>query len=399
MPVRRLTDVTLTKLRAPEKTGASIDYFDAGQAALALRVGRQSRSWTVFARLNGRLRRVTLGHYPTMGLAEARQKATELVAAFREGHDPTLERKQNTVEAVVADWLADDQAKNRTVLGVTRLMAKDVLPTLGPRPIASVTRRDLKALVRVVAARGAPIQARRLHAYLRRLFTWAVAEEIVTENPALGISPPGEEIVRDRTLSNAELRDVWRAAGEPALGPFGPIVKLLILTGARQSEIAEARWSEVDLDRAEIRISGSRMKGKKAHVIPLSPPAVAIFAGLPRVAEHVFVGRTRGKPVTGWGWAKKRLDALSGVTGWRIHDLRRTTAANLQRLGVKLEVTEAVLAHRSGARSGLVKVYQTYEYDLETRRALEAWAVALDRIIADTAPAPNVLPLRHPAAP
>ena len=134
MPVRRLTDVTLTKLRAPEKTGASIDYFDAGQAALALRVGRQSRSWTVFARLNGRLRRVTLGHYPTMGLAEARQKATELVAAFREGHDPTLERKQNTVEAVVADWLADDQAKNRTVLGVTRLMAKDVLPTLGRAP-------------------------------------------------------------------------------------------------------------------------------------------------------------------------------------------------------------------------------------------------------------------------
>jgi integrase len=144
------------------------------------------------------------------------------------------------------------------------------------------------------------------------------------------------------------------------------------LTGARREEIAGLRWSEIDGDT--IKLEGARTKNSEAHLIPLSAPAKTLLDSMPRIAGSDFVFTTTGeKPISGWRQPKIKLDTASGVTGWRIHDLRRTVATGLQKLGVTLQTVEAVLGHTSGSRGGIVGVYQRHDFADEKRAALEAW--------------------------
>ena len=144
------------------------------------------------------------------------------------------------------------------------------------------------------------------------------------------------------------------------------------------------RWQDLDLERAEWRLPREATKNAVAQVLPLSDLALEIINGMPRLGDGlVFPANRAGSdnPVSGFSKAKRRLDELSGVTGWRFHDLRRTAATGLQRLGVRLEVTEAVLGHVSGSRAGIVGVYQRHNYAAEKRQALEAWAREVERLI------------------
>ena len=185
-----------------------------------------------------------------------------------------------------------------------------------------------------------------------------------------GMERPGTEASRDRVLSDDELAEVWNAAGE--LPSFGPLVKLLILTGARREEIGQLKWSEIAGDT--IKLSNGRTKTGVPQTIPLSPQARELLAGIRRIAGSDYVFTTDGvKPVSAWSRAKARLDEACGVADWRIHDLRRTVATGLQRLGFNLQTIEAVLGHTSGSRSGVVGVYQRHSFDTEKRAALEAW--------------------------
>ena len=394
MPIRRFTATTLAKLPAP-RTG-SIDFFDAGQSALALRVSRHARSWCVFARLNGRLRRVTLGHHPEMGLAEARQKATELAAAFHAGRDPTAEDQKNTVAAVARNWLTRVQSKNRTHASVERMIEREVIAKIGHKPIASVRKADIYALIEAVADRGAEVQARRLATYVHGLFEWALARELVQVNPATHLDLPGRDVARDRVLAPAELRLIWQASLDPALGLYGPCLRVLALTAARRSEIDHAKWSELDLTDpagATIRLPAERSKNNTPRVIPLADAARDLILALPRTTSPYVFPSASGAPIARWSSAKARIDAASGVASWRLHDLRRTAATNLQRLGVKLEVIETVLGHVSGSRSGIVGIYQRHAFADEARHAISAWSAELARITSDVAPDTNVIPL------
>ena len=198
-----------------------------------------------------------------------------------------------------------------------------------------------------------------------------------------GVKAPAGEESRDRVLEPDELAALWRACD--SLGwPFGPLVQLLIVTGQRIGEVGTMRWEHLDLDRSEWRLPAAAVKTKRAHVVPLSPLALEIIASLPRLGDgYVFPARKAGShnPVSGFSKTKRKLDALSGVASWRYHDLRRTLATGMQRLGVRLEVTEAVLNHVSGSRAGIVGVYQRHEYGPEKRAALDAWAREVERII------------------
>ena len=154
--------------------------------------------------------------------------------------------------------------------------------------------------------------------------------------------------------------------------PFGDIIRLLILTGARRNEIGSLRWSEINGDVASLK--GERTKNGEPHNIPLSKGAAIVLQRVPRIANSERVFTTNGKTsVSGWSRAKRKLDELSKVKDWRIHDLRRTVATGLQRLGVNLQTIEAVLGHTSGSRSGVVGVYQRHSFDAEKRAALDAW--------------------------
>ena len=184
---------------------------------------------------------------------------------------------------------------------------------------------------------------------------------------------------------------MWRGdAGHP----YSDAIKLLILTGARLREIGELRWSEVDLDAGTITLEGGRTKNGQPHIIPLSAPARQILAAMPRIGEYVVTVNGR-KPANAWDSAEEKLRADAGVTDWVIHDLRRTAATGLQKLGVALPVTEAILNHKSGSRAGVVGIYQRHDYADEKRAALTAWG---DRVMAlvegRTA---NVVPLSHSA--
>jgi integrase len=174
--------------------------------------------------------------------------------------------------------------------------------------------------------------------------------------------------------------------GIPAGWPFGPLFRLLILTAARREEIGALRWSEIVGD--EIRLTGARTKNGEPHVIPLSTTAIELLRSLHRVGDSDFVFTTTGKTqVAGWSKAKGHLDQAAAeinknpLPPWRLHDLRRTVATGLQRLGVGLQVVESVLGHVAGSRAGIVGVYQRHSFDVEKRAALEAWASEVDRIV------------------
>jgi integrase len=303
---------------------------------------------------------------------------------MRQGIDPAAAKRaqraavRDNFEAVLAEWLKRDQADNRSHAEVKRLIERETLPIWNGRPMSNITRRDVLDRIDTVVDRGSPIMARRLHAHLHRLFRWSVGRGIITANPMEGMEKPGSEIKRDRVLSNAELAAVWRAA-EKIGWPFGPVVRLLILTGARRQEIGGLRWEEIVGDT--IVLSGSRTKVGQARTIPLSTAALDLIAGLHRIGNSAYVFTTTGKtPVSGWARSKELLDKAivefndgRALSDWRVHDLRRTVATGLQRLGVGLQITEAVLGHVGGSRAGIVGVYQRHEYAEEKKGALETW--------------------------
>lgn len=406
MPKIKFTAAAIERLKPPAV--GQTDYFDAAYPALALRVTANGvRSWVYFGRVHGKIKRATLGRFPDLSLAKARQKAGETADTMRQGVDPAAAKRaaraapKDHFETVADEWLKRDQAGNRSHGEVKRTIDRDVKPLWKGRPVTSISRRDVLELIDKIADRGAVTLARRVHAYLHRMFRWCVGRGIVESNSVADLPKPGVVVKRDRVLTDAELRQLWHAADE-AGWPFGPATQLLILTATRRDEITRLRWAEVEGDRIELK--GERTKNGEPHTIPLSPQARAILDALPRVADCPFVFSTTGKtPVSGWSKAKDLLDEAVAEAAddqrldpWRLHDLRRTAATGMQRLGIGLQVVEAILGHIAGSRAGVVGVYQRHSFDAEKRAGLEAWARHVAAIVSGK-PA-KVVPLKAKAS-
>jgi integrase len=278
----------------------------------------------------------------------------------------------------------------------------------GHRPITEITRAEVIALLDDIVDRGAPVAANRTLAALRKLFNWAIERDILETSPTDRVKPPAAEKSRDRVLSDSELKALWHAS--EALGwPFGPMVQLLILTGQRREEVASMAWSEIDVDRGEWVLPRGRVKNDKAHVVPLGALAIAILHTVPRIAGADLVFTTTGTtPISGFSRAKSALDQkmpallhtpsssrteeAAVLEPWRLHDIRRTVASGMARLGLDLAVIEKVLNHSSGTFAGIVGVYQRYEFAEEKRRALEAWGSFVASLVAEE-PASNIVSL------
>ena len=401
MPSRSLTVAAVARLKPP--AAGQTDYFDRGFPGLALRVGYGgSKTWVYFHRLHGKLRRHTLGRFPAMELAAARDAWRAARKLVDKGESPAHRRppEADAFGNVADEWLKRDQAENRSAAAVAAILARHVLPLWRDRMIGTITRRDAVELIDRVADRAGTTMARRLQAHLHRLFRWSVGRSIIELNPLADLPKPGKEVKRDRVLERAEIAAVWKATDAVGL-PFGAIFRLLLLTGARREEIAALRWSEIAGDA--IRLAGARTKNGEPHVIPLAPQAAALIAALPRIADSEFVFTTTGlTPVSGWSRARRRLDAAAAEANagaalppWRAHDLRRTVATHLQRppIGAGLQVIEAVLGHLSGSRAGIVGIYQRHTFDAEKRTVLEAWAREIERLVSAPSEAANVVTL------
>ena len=254
------------------------------------------------------------------------------------------------------------------------------------RRATSIGRHDVLAVLDAEMDAGHERTANKVRAIARRLFAWGVERGLVESNPAAGIRRPGREVARDRVLDDRELAAIWQAAGE-AGWPWSGLTRLLICTALRRDEIAGLRWSELDVKRRCLVLSGERTKSGRPQETPLNALAFETIAELPRVENaggYVFPSHRRGSAnsVAGFSGMKTRLDKLSGVQGWRLHDLRRSAASHMARLGVAPQVLAKVLNHSAGAAlPGVLQVYNRHSYDAEARAALEAWSRELERII------------------
>jgi integrase len=436
--------LTARRIESAKPTSARQEIPDALLPGLYLIVQPSgAKSFAVRYRHAGQPRKLTLGPYPTVNLEAARALGSKALRAAAEGRDPAgekqsakVEAKQQAAEKVrgqrdlfenVAREFIERYAKPRSkqknkpdawhetgrILGLkpdpsdsTKLIEQggDVIPRWRGRKVQEITKRDIIALLDEVNDRGAPIMANRTFSAVRKLFNWAVARDIIAASPCAGVEPPASENSRDRILTDDELLLVWKAADADGW-PFGPIVRLMILTGQREGEIAGMRWKELDLDGKLWTLPAPRVKNAEQHGVPLSDAAVAILKGLPRIKTDggfVFAGR-HGQPVTGFSRAKDRIDAATTkanrgkpLAGWVFHDLRRTAASGMARLGIQLPVIEKVLNHKSGTFRGIVGVYQRHGFAEEKRTALAAWASHVEAVVSGK-PLANVVPLRAKA--
>jgi integrase len=257
-------------------------------------------------------------------------------------------------------------------------------------PAANLDRATAVKTLDSVARKGSAVMAAQTAAYGKAAYGWAVKRGAVASNPFTNL-PTVPAVKRERVLFDDELAALWRATD--GAGPFNGIVRMLILTGQRREEVAGMTWAELSDDLSTWIIPASRTKNGATHIVPLSAPAQDLLRNIPTFGDLVFPG-LRG-PFNGWSKAKAALDVKSGVTNWRLHDLRRTAATGLQRLGVRLEVTEQVLNHVSGSRAGIVGVYQRHDFASEKRAALEAWGEHVRAMVEGRAATDNVVSLRQ----
>ena len=350
------------------------------------------KSWCVRYRNEaGKQRKVTLGPIERLSLPDARREAKALMVNVDRGDDPGAKATtEKTALAIVRtaseSFMADRraQARNRAAAEVQRQFNAYILPAIGDVAMVDVKGSDARAIVKRLITDGSPVMANRVHATLARFFKWAVDpdQSLIDASPYAAFGKPADERSRDRVLSTAELAALWREAGA-ADQPFGPLVRLLILTGQRRSEVTGMTESELDRERGEWTIPGLRAKNGEAHIVPLSPAALSELAKVKRIGKAKTIFTTNGTTVfAGHHKAKARLDGKLQFNGaWRLHDIRRTAATVLQRLGEPVHVVESLLNHKSGAVSGIAAVYQRHEYAEDKRHAVHALA----RFVVDIA--------------
>ena len=388
----QLTDVAVRKAKPTDKR---YDLYDAALRGFGVRVAVSgTKTWFVMRRINGRMVRATVGRYPELSLADARKNASEMVSQMASGEHPRGQAS-GTVDDTLDEWLKRDQAKNRSVDSVRSAIDLHVRPRIGNRQLTDIRRGDLLRIIDAVADRGARVQANRVLAYLKRFFNWCVERDLLAASPAAGIKAPEKEASRERVLKVDELIAVDTACRDLAY-PWGPLVRLLLLTGQRLEEVANMAWPEIDLDKEEWSLPGARTKNGQPHLVHLSQPALDVLQAIPRVDDQEWVFSTTGRgPVKGFSKAKKKVDEASGVTGWQFHDLRRTFATiATETLGASPVVVDRILNHVSGAVKGVAAVYQRGKYLEERERVLDAWGQFLEGGL--TSVEGNVVQLREP---
>jgi integrase len=383
-------------------------------------------------RAGGKVRTMTLGPFGegagAYSLAAARTKAVEMQETIAGGAiiAPANVRRANEGGERVADvidtYMARGVGRVKNPGAYRWMFDKYVIPHFGDWQLQAVKRRDLADYLDTIADRHGMTTARRVGGLLKRLFKFALSRDLIESDPAAALILPGAEVQRERTLTEAEIRALWvatdpasrgdernragRPAAHPSMFPWGAYFRLLLLTGQRRGEVAGMRWADVDLKARTWALASTDTKSARAHLVPLSPAAVALLKALPRLSVTVdgkdvpspYVLSTSGvAPVAMFSKPKRWLDdamrrELGGnLADWRIHDLRRTVSTGLARLGVDPFVRRRVLNH---ALQGVDAIYDRFDYLEPKRAALDLWAAELDRIVRGKPSGTNVVKIK-----
>jgi integrase len=387
MPRLKLMKSTIDALPTPQ---TDTMYWDAALPGFGVKVTPKGRKvFIVLYRTGGagsKLRKYTIGPYGRLTLHQARVAAQKVFAARLDGRDPAAEKREKK-RRIVADRAEDlletfiDQhlAQNRSGAEIARLLRREIGRAWAGRSIHEIGKRDVVEVISAIERRGAPIAANKTLKSIKTFMRWCVGRAILDQSPAEGVPPPAREIARDRVLSDEELASVILAARQID-DCYGGIVELLALTGQRREEVARIVWDELDLAQRTWTIPKQRTKNAKPHIVQLSVQSISVLKRMQRRGPYVF-SLTGIRPFQNFAVAKRKLDEMSGVSGWRLHDLRRTCVSGMARLGTAPHVADKVLNHQSGTISGVAAVYQRHEFLHERRVALEQWGTHVGKVI------------------
>jgi integrase len=344
------------------------------------------KSWAVRYRVGGRTRKLTLsGRYPVLSLAKAREAARMSLESVSQGEDPAAAKRAGTpADDTLAAYVALYRDKHVSTLrpGTAANINRELehmQDTWPGRPLRSISKKDVVAVVDKAYKRG-PSAAVTAWKVAKAFFAWCEAREDDFASPARSIRKPAKEKTRDRVLDDTELTLTWEAADANG-GPAGALVKLLILSGARRNEITELARNEVKADAIEL--PGERTKNGLPHTIPMTPMIRSVLDALPATGKFVLNGTDR--PFGDHSGAKEKI--APAIQPWTLHDLRRSFASGLQRLGIPPHIVELALNHRSGTFSGVAGIYQRHRYAKEVREAFDLWSKHIEALTSRKAAA------------
>lgn len=403
---RALTTKTVEAMKPdPEKRREVPDPAISGLYLVVQPSG--AKSWALRYRHAGKPKKLTLGKWPVMGVADARAAASEAIEKVEHGSDPSAAKRAEKAALRDADLAQRDKIKTlvgqfekrhlahlRSGKTVKRELERHVVSVWGDRDVQEIGRRDVIDLLDGIVDSGRATSANRVRAYLSKFFNWLIERGVIDASPMAGVKAPAKEKSRERVLSDEEIRRFWRAC-ERVGEPWGSLGRVLLLTGQRLGEVSG--MSDGEIEGATWHLPAARVKNGRAHDVPLSGAAAKALAGVDRIADPDgnvrFIFTTTGEtPVSGFAKgrdhiASKMQEIAAEERGegfeiphWTFHDLRRTCATGMARMGIPVRVTEAVLNHVSGTGGGIVAVYQRHDYADEKRQALEAWARYVERL-------------------
>jgi integrase len=390
MPTQRLTHRSIAKLEAGRWM---TDYWDDRLPGFAVRA-HQSGTKTYIYRYrapDGKRRRYTIGRYPALPLADARDIARELAVKIAKGEDPQAVKEAQRSGGVTAETFAElaqayvkdtRRRKIKSWKSYQAILEKHLLPVWAKRQARSIERRDVIKVIDKVAETRKPSVANLTHAVIGMVFAFGVRQDLVEKNPTLGLKRKYETKGRDRFLSPREIRRVWKALDHENLLQRS-IVRMALLTAQRIGEVLSMRWEDLDLEERVWTIPAEVAKNGLAHRVPLTPPALAIIGEMRESANgSIWVfpsphrGGTRHLAAVSSGVVERLRDHAD--SHFVIHDLRRTVASHMAALKVPRLTISKVLNHKE---AGITKIYDRHSYDAEKREALERWAGRMGEIL------------------
>ena len=423
---KKLTAIAVENER-PGKTRREVADLGTGLFLVVQPSG--NKSWAVRYRYVGKPRKLTLGsvlllakdepepdHFEVgkpLTLAAARALAGDALQKLKQGRDPAAEKQHgikagksaaalraaDSVETLSDRFLKQHVEKKNwasTRGQVDRILKKEVLTRWKGRSVHDINKDDVLELLDAIAE-NRPTLANRTLAIVRRWFNWMIERNIIKIlSPCTGVKPPSKENRRERVLTQQEIVSIWKACDEIGK-PFGPFVKLLLLTGQRRSEVAGMRWSEIDSTKKTWTLPSDRTKNQQQHTVPLSPQAWTIIeAGSTAEEERgeeadYVLSKGAKSAISGFSRAKRQFDKITGFKQlWTYHDIRRSVVTHMaDDLGVQPHVIEAIVNHISGHKAGVAGIYNRATYAAEKRDALEKWADHIDAIVAKTKASPS----------
>lgn len=386
----KFSDLVIRNLKPKPKPYVVREDAPRGEGGFAVRVMPSgAKSWQLIYSFEGERKWLSLGSYPAVSLADAREAFRQKRKLLASGIDPGAEQRQlqqQRREAMTVNELCDDflekycqvKKRPRSAKEDEMNLQRDVRETIGKRKARDITRADIIDIIDIILARGAGTQANRTLATVRKMFAWALERSIVEFNPAAGISKPKTETPKERALSLEEIKIFWNNAGGEDLTSqdIAKALKLVLLTGCRPGEILGFRWEDITGNWLEI--SGSKTKNKQPHRVYLSSLTWELLGK--KQKNGLIIQRWNGEPIPVYAlsyWV--RNNSFLGLSNWTPHDLRRTCATRLAEAGVYPHVVQKIMNHVARGITG--QVYDRYSYSQEMANALEGWGQQIKTIV------------------